>query len=108
MNVQQATMSTPLHLAAERGSAECTKLLLKAGAALEIKNSLRQTAMHLAVHAQSVETLDTLIYAGASVDAKDDNERTPLHVAVAEELKDNKLIKNLIKVRTSQLRQVCL
>lgn len=93
--------STPLHLAAEEGSVECTKLLLSAGAAWEAKNARGQTAMHLAALAQSVETLDVLINAGAKVNADDDDGRTPLHAAVAKALRSGELVKILIQVRSS-------
>lgn len=52
--------STPLHLAAEEGSVECTKLLLDAGATCEAKNARGQAPMHLAVLSQSMETLEVL------------------------------------------------
>lgn len=93
-----AARSTPLHLAAEEGSAECTKLLLSAGAAYEAKNSRGQTAMHLAALALSVETLDVLISVGAKVNAEDDDGRTPMHAAVAKALRGCELVKTLIQV----------
>jgi len=95
-----AARSTPLHLAAEEGSAECTKLLLSAGAAWDAKNSRGQTAMHLAALAQSVETLDVLISIGARVNVEDDDGRTPLHAAVAKASRSSELVKTLIQVRS--------
>lgn len=96
-----AARSTPLHLAAEEGSMECTRLLLSAGAAWEAKNARGQTAMHLAALAQSVETLEVLINAGAKVNVEDGDGRTPLHSAVAKALRSSELVKILIQVRSS-------
>lgn len=90
--------STPLHLAAEEGSAECARLLVNAGAACEAKNSRGQTPMHMATLAQSVETIDVLIKAGAEVNAADNDGRTPLHAAVAKALRCNELVRTLIQV----------
>lgn len=99
VRVQFSSMrSTPLHLAAEEGSAECTKLLLDAGAACEVKNARGQTPMHLAALSQSAETLETLINFGAKVSTEDNDGRTPLHAAVAKVTRGIELVKILIQV----------
>jgi ankyrin repeat protein len=90
--------STPLHIAAEEGNSECTKLLLKAGALPNVKNSRGQTALHLAALAQSAETLNILIIAGANINSEDDNGRTSLHAAVAKAVKESELVQILIQV----------
>jgi len=94
----EITKSTPLHLAAKEGNANCTILLLDAGAKTETKNSSGQTAMHLATLAQSVATIDVLISAGARVNAEDNEEYTPLHAAVASARKNSELVETLIEV----------
>lgn len=99
MRVQFGSMrSTPLHLAAEEGSMECTKLLLDAGATCESKNSRGQTPLHLAALSQSAETLDVLISTGAKVNMEDNDGRTPLHAAVAKATKGIELVKILLQV----------
>lgn len=90
--------STPLHLAAEEGSAECTKLLLEAGAACEAQNARGQTPMHLAVLSQSIETLDILLNIGAKVNIEDNDGRIPLHAAVAKSARGIEMVKILLKV----------
>ena len=90
--------STPLHLAAEEGSPECTKLLLDYHASHKAKNSRGQTALHLAALAQSAETMEILIAKGANVNEEDSEGRTPLHAAVAKSIRGSELVKMLIQV----------
>lgn len=107
MRVQFGTArSTPLHLAAEEGSPECTRLLLEAGASPDVKNSRGQTSLHLAALAQSAETLDILVAAGATINAEDDNGRTPLHAAVAKAVRGSDIVRALIQVGECNLFSV--
>lgn len=57
--------STPLHVAALNGRAECVWLLVKAGAALEACNNSRQTPLHAALRYSQVGVCDLLLNAGA-------------------------------------------
>lgn len=93
-----AARSTPLHLSAEEGSAECTKLLLDHQAAHDAKNSKGQTPLHLAALAQSAETMEILISREANVNEEDVDGRTPLHAAVAKSIRGCELVKMLIQV----------
>lgn len=99
MRVQSGSMrSTPLHLAAEEGSAECTRLLIDAGAMCEAKNSRGQTPIHLATLSQAPEAIDILISTGAKINVEDNDGRTPLHAAVAKATRGIELVKILIQV----------
>ncbi len=75
---------TPLHIAVEDDNLEMVKLLLGAGARLDLANEDGLTPLHAAVSCDEIEIIETLLKAGANVAAADDTGRTPLHVAVRE------------------------
>ncbi|KAI8437814.1 hypothetical protein MSG28_012032 [Choristoneura fumiferana] len=80
---QKDKKCTALHLASARGSAECVKLLLSAGAKTYIKNDSGLTALHLAAGSSSLECVEVLLrYGNADPNAEDSDNRTPLHAAV--------------------------
>ena len=56
---------TPLHIAAEAGSVECTRVLLKHGAVLEAQDEIGFTALICALDAGHAKVAEDLISAGA-------------------------------------------
>ncbi len=70
--------NTPLILAVYVGSLEISKLLIKAGADIEIGNNDGVTPLMQSVKVDSPEITKFLIDAGAKTDVKDKDGRTPL------------------------------
>ncbi|XP_046554206.1 putative ankyrin repeat protein RF_0381, partial [Haliotis rubra] len=75
------TGDTALHIAAERESAECVDMLLKAGADVTVQNNTGDTPLHRAAGWGSSECVDVLLKAGADVNVQDNTGVTPLHGA---------------------------
>jgi ankyrin repeat protein len=74
--------STLLHQAAMYGRTEIARMLIDAGADLDVKYDYDGwTALHWAVYYGEVEIARMLIDAGADVNAHDNGDRTPLHRA---------------------------
>jgi ankyrin repeat protein len=78
-----AAGETPLHLAAEAGHNTVIKLLLQAGAAVNIGDSLGRTSLHrhLAARRRRKEIVVLLLNAGADASATDNEGRTVLDEA---------------------------
>src|SRR5262249_34978586 len=75
---------TPLHLAAERGSAPIVKALIGAGAPVNARTSTGATALMLAAAAGDASGIAALVDAGADVNAAEsDRLQTPLVFAAA-------------------------
>ena len=72
---------TPLHVAAEYGSVELARILIDAGANVNVQNEWDSTPLHVAASRGKVEISRMLIGAGADVDAQDEVGWTPLHWA---------------------------
>lgn len=72
---------TPLHLAAESGSAARVNLLLTHGALVNAPDSKRRTALHVALQHGHVDAVRALLAHGARLDASDDDGVTPLALA---------------------------
>jgi len=64
---------TPLHLAADKGSLECTKLLLEAGANPNVCDESGISILQTAVVGGSVGVINLLLEAGADPDTKDED-----------------------------------
>ncbi|GBP04056.1 Transient receptor potential channel pyrexia [Eumeta japonica] len=78
----QVFTETPLHVAASLGSAECTRLLLEAGA--DVRAAMgpsKATALHLAAEDGHAECAQLLLDHGACIDRPNSRRQTPLHLA---------------------------
>ncbi|KAK4497185.1 hypothetical protein PRZ48_011635 [Zasmidium cellare] len=75
-------MLSPLVGAVWNGHADMVRLLLRAGALLDARNSTGMTALHYAVLSQNEGVTSTLLAHGPMVDITDDNEYSPLQLAV--------------------------
>lgn len=71
----------PLCIAADEGDDECVRLLLDAGAKVELRGVMGRTALHYAAYRASARKVQDLIHAGAEVNAEDERGYTPLHLA---------------------------
>jgi hypothetical protein len=76
---QDSRSMTPLSHAVGRGHIQMVKLLLEAGADVNISSS-EQTPLHLALEYRRIEIARLLIEAGADLNARDDRDRTPLAI----------------------------
>ena len=74
---------TPLHFAAEYGTAEVIETLVASGADVMALADYGKTQLHKAAWAGTPETIRALVAAGADVMAQDDNGFTPLHTAAS-------------------------
>ncbi|WP_281198616.1 ankyrin repeat domain-containing protein [Paenibacillus oryzae] len=72
---------TPLHIACQSGNVEIVKLLVEAGADLEIKNVARQSALSIALANGHHPVAAYLIEAGADISSKGPNGLQPIHFA---------------------------
>lgn len=71
----------PLCIAADEGDDECVRLLLDAGAKVELRGVMGRTALHYAAYRASARKVQDLIHAGAEVNVEDERGYTPLHLA---------------------------
>lgn len=71
----------PLCIAADEGDDECVRLLLDAGAKVELRGVMGRTALHYAAYQASARKVQDLIHAGAEVNVEDERGYTPLHLA---------------------------
>jgi ankyrin repeat protein len=75
---------TPLHVAAEFGSVEIARMLIDAGAKLNVQDTWgSKTPLHLAVHQGRAKIAQMLIDAGADKDVQDKWDHTALQWAVS-------------------------
>ena len=72
---------TPLHWAAEYGQAGMARVLIEAGADINIQNASGRTALQEAIRDGADPTAKLLIDTGASLSLVDDENWTPLHQA---------------------------
>ena len=73
---------SPMHLAAEVGSAEAITALINAGAAVGIRRSRGKTPLHAAARWGNSAAIRVLIKKGANPCARDHSGRTPIGVAM--------------------------
>jgi ankyrin repeat protein len=71
----------PLHSAAAADNLDLTKLLLEAGAEVNISQQSGVTPLHSAAEHGNIEMLILLLEAGAEVSAKMEDGRAPSHIA---------------------------
>lgn len=75
---------SPLHVAADQGSAIAMKTLLQRGADPKSRDNSGRTAIHLAVndpHVKDVEKVELLLFYGLEAGTVDSKGRTALHLA---------------------------
>ncbi|MYK06259.1 MAG: ankyrin repeat domain-containing protein, partial [Synechococcus sp. SB0670_bin_20] len=75
--------TTLLHQAAKEGQVEAVKVLIEAGARLDVKDKQGSTPMHQAAKEGQVEAVKVLIGAGARLNLKDKQGHTPKDCAAA-------------------------
>ncbi len=74
---------TSLHLAAGKGYVEIARMLIDAGADVNVQNEWEQTPLHRAAIFGKVEIARMLIDAGADLDVQNEYGWTPLHMAAS-------------------------
>ncbi len=74
-------IGTPLHIACETENIEIIKLLVEAGADLEIKNVGRESALVIVIKKNNLELTTYLIEQGADINSKGPNGLLPIHFA---------------------------
>ncbi|KFG86493.1 hypothetical protein MANI_109817 [Metarhizium anisopliae] len=80
VNAQGIDGVAPLHLAAMNGNIETVKLLIRAGAALDIQDASGTTALHWAAF-KGHEAIVEYLYEDSNKKLRDKNNRTALHLA---------------------------
>ena len=75
---------TALHWAADCGSVECCRVLLEAGARVDLRDGDGLTALAYAVICDRGDVVDLLVAHGADADVADDDGETPRTSASAE------------------------
>jgi len=72
---------TPLHRAAQLGTAEIINMLLDAGADIESRTETGTTPLHYAAYRTDKNALNVLLETGANIEARTKKGYTPLHYA---------------------------
>ena len=85
-----------MHVAASKGNLDIVKLLLKAGAKLEVKDVINRTSLPLATLAGHHKVVQTLVEASASLESKDRSGRRILEYAV--EARSEDIFEYLLKM----------
>jgi ankyrin repeat protein len=93
-NQRGAVDDTVLHLAARTGAIEDMKVLIDAGADVNIAGDLGNTPLHQAAMMDQFESVKFLLKCGAKKQLKNEFDQTPLDVA---ELNENAEIIRLLK-----------
>ncbi|PMD31422.1 ankyrin [Hyaloscypha variabilis F] len=88
VDTQDDENNQPLHLAAERGSQEVVKLLLKYKADPNAKGKSGRTSLHMSIHFPKAMKEILKTYQGVS--SQDDNGDTPLHLALSSSTLDER------------------
>lgn len=88
VNIQNALLHTPLHLAAGAGHKEIVEILVKQGnAAIDVFDARNQTPMHYAVNNKELEIVKLLLELGGDVnrvrEGQGSMKLSPLHNAVS-------------------------
>lgn len=73
---------TALHVAAEWGPLEATRLLIDSGAKVDARDLSGRTPLHVLHHGDAAAKISLLLQSGADLHARDDAGATPLHAAV--------------------------
>ncbi|EEH22878.2 hypothetical protein PABG_05089 [Paracoccidioides brasiliensis Pb03] len=81
IDVQDSTLSTPLHLAASRGHTGVLRLLLEEVADVDLKNANGMTAFWLSAAYGHTEAARMLLAHGSKINTRTADQMTALHVA---------------------------
>ena len=73
--------STPLHMAAWCGNEKISRMLIDAGANVNMQDKDGRTPLHIATYYGEIEIARMLIDSGADVNVQDEDGSTPLHRA---------------------------
>lgn len=79
--MENASMETPLHIAARSGRLDIVQKLLRCGVSVTAKTKDGSRPLHYAAAFGQTHVLEALVHAGCEIDAKDDAQNTPLHLA---------------------------
>lgn len=79
---------TPLHVATFNGKTEIVRMLIGAGAKLDILDEDGCTPLHLATRRGIVEIVKILVDAGARTDIQANNGKTPYELATTQKMKN--------------------
>jgi ankyrin repeat protein len=77
VNSRSITGDTPLHVAAVHGDVEIVRLLLQAGAKVDVQGEHGYTPLHEAIAQKHKGVAEVLLQAGASVDLPNSDGVTP-------------------------------
>lgn len=80
--IRQKDSWTPLHGAACNGNTECVKLLIQAGADVNVQSCNQSTALHCSAEDGNAEIVSLLLNANANPNLKDFKGKTPLDWAI--------------------------
>jgi ankyrin repeat protein len=72
---------TPLYVAAYWGKVEIARMLIDAGADVDVKDNNDDTSLHVAIKYGRVEVVRILIDAGANLNVQNNQGETPVHYA---------------------------
>lgn len=86
---------TPLIIAIKANKSDVTKLLIRLGAKINLKNNRSNTPLNIAIKTQNIKLIKYLLKKGANVNPKYESWNTPLIVAI--ETKNLDIIKLLLK-----------
>ena len=82
LNVRNKDGNTPLHIAADNGRAASARLLIDAGADINISDHKQRTALHMAADLGDDDIVDALIKRpDVNLNVRNENGYTPLHIA---------------------------
>jgi ankyrin repeat protein len=87
--------AAPLHLAAKAGFSDIVERLLKAGAAIDITNSVGQTPLHVALGEGKTSTARLLLAGGANAGIPQSDGKTSFALAI--ESRDAEIVKEMIQ-----------
>jgi len=86
-HVEGEYQTTALQMAAYHGDASIVKLLLTAGAKVDVASKNGWTALHEAAEANAIEVIEMLLKAGADANIKDTEGRAARDIAESDEAK---------------------
>ena len=97
LNVRNAHGYTPLYVAVDRGREQSARLLINAGADINISDNNQWTALHWAAYYGYIKIVDALIHVpNVNLNSRNEQGYTPLHVAVMSGMKES--VRLLIEV----------